>query len=568
MENKKLHNVLLIALLTVGILLLAALVLNLIQGGVWVVEGLNGQDGQNGLDGQDGKDGQNGQDGQNGKDGPAGKSAYELAVEDGFQGTLHEWLLSLAVQGGSGPAGETGSDGVGVSNVYLSTDGHLMVLLSDGRLLDAGSVGTTGGVSEEVDDMGFTEVYEIVVKTGSADSALNLRKTPDVENGEIYTTVKGGDELLRIGIQKDDPDGYSRFLQGGVICYAKSKYFETKYQYEGELPEINLPDTMILVANEQTRFITDEILQDLPADLSVYYSYSGAGDKIVNGQEAFAITPTATGSATLTLTIQKADKDGLHTVLSKSVSITVVAANTNLNVKGLIIGDSRISDGTIVKTLAADLSGLTLLGTRQTGGSTVVSHEGRGAWSTEHYLNSASVEVASTNLTNPFYNPATQAFDFAYYMQNQGYTGLNFVVFNLGANDNYSKTAAENLDTMIASVKAYSGDIKVLVMTEYRSPADNYYFAGQSYNVASLRTKQFLYNTYLKEQFGGRESEGIYLLPNYLSINSFSDFQTGNVTTENGTEEKVTDVIHLGGNGYRKEAATVKAYLYWLFGTQ
>lgn len=38
--------------------------------------------------------------------GPTGKSAYELAVEQGFNGTLHEWLQSL--HGSPGEAGEPG----------------------------------------------------------------------------------------------------------------------------------------------------------------------------------------------------------------------------------------------------------------------------------------------------------------------------------------------------------------------------------------------------------------------------------------------------------------------------
>ncbi len=45
--------------------------------------------------GDAGADGLNGADGKDGKDGAAGKSAYELAVEAGFEGTLEEWLESL-----------------------------------------------------------------------------------------------------------------------------------------------------------------------------------------------------------------------------------------------------------------------------------------------------------------------------------------------------------------------------------------------------------------------------------------------------------------------------------------
>lgn len=51
-----------------------------------------------GADGIDGRDGLNGTDGQNGRDGIDGingKSAYELAVEHGFIGTEEQWLESL-----------------------------------------------------------------------------------------------------------------------------------------------------------------------------------------------------------------------------------------------------------------------------------------------------------------------------------------------------------------------------------------------------------------------------------------------------------------------------------------
>ena len=33
-----------------------------------------------------------------------------------------------------------------------------------------------------------------------------------------------------------------------------------------------------------------------------------------------------------------------------------------------------------------------------------------------------------------------------------------------------------------------------------------------------------------------------------------------------GTAERITDVIHLGYAGYRKEATMIRSYLYWIFG--
>lgn len=59
-----------------------------------------------------GPQGQPGKDGQNGIDGKDGKSAYELAKEQGFKGTESEWLKSLVgPEGPQGPQGLPGKDG-------------------------------------------------------------------------------------------------------------------------------------------------------------------------------------------------------------------------------------------------------------------------------------------------------------------------------------------------------------------------------------------------------------------------------------------------------------------------
>lgn len=67
------------------------------------VMGPQGEQGPSGLDGQPGIDGMNGSDGIN------GKSAFEIAVENGFVGTEAEWLESL--KGKDGADGRDGADG-------------------------------------------------------------------------------------------------------------------------------------------------------------------------------------------------------------------------------------------------------------------------------------------------------------------------------------------------------------------------------------------------------------------------------------------------------------------------
>ena len=54
----------------------------------------------------------------NGSNGDDGKSAYELAVENGYRGTEEEWLASL-----KGSAGDQGDDGV-TPKLEVRDDGY------------------------------------------------------------------------------------------------------------------------------------------------------------------------------------------------------------------------------------------------------------------------------------------------------------------------------------------------------------------------------------------------------------------------------------------------------------
>ncbi|MBE6126605.1 MAG: hypothetical protein E7182_01295 [Erysipelotrichaceae bacterium] len=93
------------------------------ENGTWVLKGnIKGSDGEDGQDGTQGDKGDKGDKGDTGEQGPAGKdgadgvdgangkSAYELAVEKGYQGTLEEWLAALI--------GEAGKDGANGKSAY------------------------------------------------------------------------------------------------------------------------------------------------------------------------------------------------------------------------------------------------------------------------------------------------------------------------------------------------------------------------------------------------------------------------------------------------------------------
>src|SRR5690625_501253 len=65
--------------------------------------------------------------------GSAGKSAYEIAVDNGFEGTEVEWLASLkGEQGPPGADGTDGQDGKGITNItYDNETSEFVFTMSD-----------------------------------------------------------------------------------------------------------------------------------------------------------------------------------------------------------------------------------------------------------------------------------------------------------------------------------------------------------------------------------------------------------------------------------------------------
>ncbi len=55
----------------------------------------------------------------------SGKSAYEIAVEEGFTGTVDEWLLSLI--------GEKGEEGAGIAKVEIDYKGAIVITMTNGE---------------------------------------------------------------------------------------------------------------------------------------------------------------------------------------------------------------------------------------------------------------------------------------------------------------------------------------------------------------------------------------------------------------------------------------------------
>lgn len=119
-----------------------------------------------------------GQPGQDGDDGQPGKSAYQVAVDAGFIGTEAEWLASL--QGEPGQDGEDGSAGksayqIAVDNGFVGSEAEWLASLE----------GTPGSPGTDGDD--GKSAYEVAVDngyTGDETSWLASLVGPKGDNGE------------------------------------------------------------------------------------------------------------------------------------------------------------------------------------------------------------------------------------------------------------------------------------------------------------------------------------------------------------------------------------------------
>ncbi len=521
------------------------------------LRGQNGTDGTNGKDGAPGKDGvngENGADGTPGADGAPGKpgeSAYEIAVRYGYEGSEQEWMEQFS--------GKVGEDGI--VSAFVDDNYHLILVRADGSHLDAGYVGTVitpeGSQVLGKDGDGYLIVDEWVSTTGN----LNVRSTPEVKAdwSNVVKTLAAGERIARVGI--DPEGGWSKVIVDGAVCYASSKYLAL--QEVTQSIKANVADSYTLTVGEQTWFYSHQLTGALAADMRVSYRLEGSCT-CVTTDEGFAVTPNVAGTYTLTVTVGQT-VDGTYRVVFQKTAQIVAVDKQVLTLSGVVIGDSRIGDGTLVNTLKDTFGdALTLLGTRQSSAGTL--HEGRGAWSTTHYLTSANafdVPNAFYNAQNPQINPytgGTHYFDFGYYLAENGYEAPDFVVICLGANDAFSQESVQNVDVMIKSIKdATNGKTAVLVMTEYLSPADGYELSGKGTDIAKKLAQQLAYFGMQQEVLAGREDEGVYLVNAYAAINDTTHWQRN-------AEGRIIDAVHLGRQGYVAETRVLEAYLYRIFG--
>ncbi len=180
-----------------------------------------------------------------------------------------------------------------------------------------------------------------------------------------------------------------------------------------------------------------------------------------------------------------------NSMLTKDIYLHVADTTkvSKTDIKVLCIGDS-ITHSNFPKHLKWQLSQMgvnaTMLGTQSNSHESysygisqylpMEKGEGRGGWRLTDFCCNTPLIGGGVyeNSGFPMMNPSTKRFDFSYYMQNQGFTDVDFVVINLGTNDisgyHYAGSSSTN--------PAYNTIRKVDLTNEYLNPESEYYLGN------------------------------------------------------------------------------------------
>lgn len=248
----------------------------------------------------------------NGYDGAAGKSAYEVAVDEGFDGTEADWLESLkgkpGARGGIGPEGKSAYE-IAVKEGFEGDELEWLDSLK-GAPGQSGKDGTSGPAA----GFGTPSASAVSIPSGMAPSVEVTASGPDI--------AKVFDFIFRI------PRAASGGGSAEVLTYPE--YLDMPARDEDTLYAVTYQGKCDLYLGDIR--ITDNITAVLPSSILLSGPDGVAGGKGATALYTASLLPdnvTETGLKWLCSTTDGAasiDQDGLLTALGRG-TVTVIAAS-------------------------------------------------------------------------------------------------------------------------------------------------------------------------------------------------------------------------------------------------
>lgn len=244
----------------------------------------------------------------------------------------------------------------------------------------------------------------------------------------------------------------------------------------------------------------------------------------------------------------------------KIVDVPIKSVPTNAgsgkNLNLMVIGESTSEAGDYMTALANnfknDAVNINFVGTRSSNG---IKHEARSGWGagTLRYVAEAN------GATNSFFNPSTGTFDLNYYFaKNPDVAVPDIVLLNFGINDTNryttngtTETQMDHYEFFIKQFKAKNPNVIFIVGLSHSVNRWSNYWFDQGRDAIMKLTKQ------TNEQFKNRETERIFLNPQYVCLDMRLDFPHSEVPSNQFsdiTTNIATNNVHPATSGYKNIA--------------
>lgn len=332
-------------------------------------------------------------------------------------------------------------------------------------------------------------------------------------------------------------------------------------------PQFVLPRRLYICGGKQMNLYYANMVKNIDK------LYDMMATAFVSVYDYFArIDSTATTNTQHSLYFQAYPHNAKQVIWSGIFGYTVVptTSGTGLNKKIMLIGDSITRQIAMSGFLSDDFDGdpmaVTFVGTYKDNENTDY-HEGRPGWSAYNYVHDAThTSDSGSTLTNYFYNPDTQTFDFAYYANTKyqevtgnAFPGVDYVFVNLGTNDFGRDPSAivNDLKAIVNSIHSYDANIRVGVWT---LPPRALVGIGSLVNRDTILDIAAA----VIAEFDQKESAKTYLVPMTLTLDPYYDFQIENqaVSSRNSATWRVaTDKVHPADPGRWKIADMFYSYI-------
>ena len=274
-------------------------------------------------------------------------------------------------------------------------------------------------------------------------------------------------------------------------------------------------------------------------------------------ERKYSLTATEDMIGDYELTVSVYD-NALNLLAEKTCTLSVVEGKLKEGFSLLQIGDSLSWDGMLYRRLqglAEDQ--ISFNGTRSIEGFRM---EGRIAFSANDYLNETAYKVDEGEECHPFYNPATESFDWSYYQEMTGFIPDVVQIF-LGTNN--IQAGESNADDIVALVDAIRS---VDVMTPIY--VVNTIYQGSQNGLGSWKTE---HGEYLSKGWNKQEQdlavfnlmvdlsekladyEDVYLVPAGISMDSEYNYDSSEQAVNpysESTEIYESDPVHPNKAGY------------------